>query len=187
MKLVFLSHENLQNSLFIKDLAFNYQLNEGSILVHEPFGKTIADTRFVTKRLSALMSEAMVVNNYFSGDQKQILTVEQGEVKLNTEFLKTHLALIPVVLLNTVAATAEGPQIVDPFEVMDLLKAQFEVSETFVFTRNARSPLASQKSQISEAAEVERLEKIYDEERTALRNALRLSPATLVSPLNFNR
>ena len=71
MRLLFLSADNLRNGPFIKDLVYHFKGAGKCILLHDHFG-SIADTRFVTKRVSALISEEMILNNGFSGDQRGI-------------------------------------------------------------------------------------------------------------------
>ena len=78
MKLIFLSQANLKDKTFIYDLVNAFSSTEPTILLHDHFGAHIEDTRFVTKRLSALLSEANVVNSAFSGDQRTILKKLDG-------------------------------------------------------------------------------------------------------------
>lgn len=185
MKLVFLSEENLNNQNFIKQLSWNYQLEERSILLHAPFGGKVSDTRFVTKRLSALLSESMVINHAFSGDQRGTFRMENGALKLDPGFISEMLELAPVFVLNSIAAGPDGPEIADVLDAAIQLIGAFEIAEPIVFTQNSRSPLVTEKPVISTDEDVERWMKLYDEEATALQNARRLAPAQIASPANF--
>lgn len=171
----------------MKDLAFNFPTVGHTVLVHAPFGKGVQDTRFVTKRISSLLSEAMVVNNPFSGDQMQILKIRENGLELNTDFLMGQFQKIPVLVLNPIAVGVDGPELVDVFAFMDVLRESLPIQECFTFTKNSRSPLSQQKPLIESAEDVAKWVAIYEEEKPALSQALRLAPSRLVSPLNLNK
>lgn len=187
MRLIYLSPDNLQNAIFIKDFAFNFPEKGNSIVVHAPFGKGIQDTRFVTKRISSVMSEAMVVNNPFSGDQRNIFQKRSEGISLNGEYLAAQLQLVPALVLNPIMAMGEAAEIGDPLVMMEEIRKALPITEVMVFTRNSRSPLAMQKPIIRAEADVAEWLTAYEEERNALETALRLAPAQLVSPLNFGK
>ncbi|MEM6271269.1 MAG: hypothetical protein AAF998_17660 [Bacteroidota bacterium] len=184
MKLLYLTRENLRNTPFIKDLVFHHKLQEPSLLLHDHFG-TMADTRFVTKRLSAIMSEDMITNNAFSGDQRGLLRREAGQLHFRAELVKKAFATVSLFILNPIVSTPEGPQVQAPAPVLQAIREHLEVSEVVLFPRNSLSPLASARETIRGSGDVERLLRLYDEETELLEMARKLAPVVLAAPKNL--
>lgn len=185
MKFLFLSEENLKDSFFIKDLVYNMPKNEKVLVLHEHFPGTLSDTRFVTKRISALLSEAMVYNLAFSGDQRKVISLENEIFRINEDFIHQQMKVAQVMVLNPIAAEGENVARADALSVAKALVKTFEPEETFVFARNTKSLLASGRRRVEGQTDFEELMKLFEEEQTALLNALALSPATIASPVNF--
>lgn len=188
MKLLYLTESNLRDRLFIKDLVFNYKLKEKAILIHDSFGETVRDTRFVTKRISALLSENMVYNNAFSAEQRDMFYLDpNGEMEINTEKILGLLSPIQLLILGPVIKQAGESVLADPLQMVEICRTQMEIDEVIVFTENPLSPLGTKNIVLNEREEVDRLAKIYDEEAQALELAWQLRPARLSSPNNFAR
>jgi hypothetical protein len=184
MKLLYLTRDNLRNSPFIKDLIFHHKLEESSLILHDHFG-SIQDTRFVTKRLSALMSEDMVVNNAFSGDQRRILSLSKGELQVRKELIEEAYVTVSLFILNPIVATEDGPAAHSPVEVLQMLRREFGIDEILLFPRNSLSPIAASREVISQPEDVERLLRLYDEETELLEMARALAPTVLAAPKNM--
>jgi hypothetical protein len=184
MKLLYLSADNLRNGPFIKDLVYNYKKVGKSIILHDHFGK-VADTRFVTKRISALMSEEMILNNAFSGDQRQIIATTADALSLRMDFLQQSLQTVDLIILNALGLADGALATLDPLRVLDALRLALDVEEVYVFPKNARSPLVSQPRLLRAAAEIEPLRPVYEEEAAVLGLAERLLPVVLAAPGNF--
>ncbi len=184
MKLFYLSNDNLRNAAFVKDLVYNYKGIGKSILLHDHFGG-IGDTRFVTKRISALMSEEMIVNNPFSGDQRSIVARSGGELSLRGDFLQAQFATVDLIVLNALGMEGDEVKPMDSRQVLGLLRAHFGVNEVHLFPKNVRSPLVSVRRSLSSADEVEQLRSVYEEEGPVLDSALGLLPVILAAPGNF--
>lgn len=189
MKLIYLSEANLRDRLFVRDLVFNYKTQEKALLLHASFGGTVSDTRFVTKRLSALYSEAMVYNNAFPAGQRNFFQhTAEGQLKVDTERIQGLLQTIQMLIISPIMPDASGnDELVDPLQLLQAARYAFGVEEVLVFPDNPMSPLASKKPLINEAAEVERLRAVYEEESSSLERALQLRPARLVSPQNYGQ
>ena len=184
MKLLYLSADNLRNGPFIKDLVYNFKKVGKSIILHDHFGK-VADTRFVTKRISALMSEEMILNNAFSGDQRQIFTTTAGALALRMDFIHKSLETVDLVLLNALGL-ADGELVsLDPLRVLDALRLALDIEEVYIFPKNARSPLVAQRRLFTSVDEIAPFRPVYEEEANALALAERLLPAVLAAPGNF--
>jgi hypothetical protein len=186
MKLLFLSSDNLRSGPFIKDLVYHYKDVGKSIILHDHFGG-IADTRFVTKRISALMSEEMILNNAFSGDQRNIFQREGDGVAVRTAFLEQVLETVDLVVLNPLGLVAGSVTALDTLQVLAALRQAFAVEEIHVFPKNVRSPLAAQRRQLSAQAEIAQLRAVYEEEAIVLDLASQLVPVVMAAPGNFKQ
>jgi hypothetical protein len=184
MKLIFLSADNLRNGPFIKDLVYNFKGVGKCILLHDHFG-SVSDTRFVTKRISALMSEEMIVNNAFSGDQRNILSVQAGEVAIRIDFLENALKTVDLVLLNALGMQDGAIKALDPLQVLAQLRVLLGLEEVYLFPKNTRSPLVAQRRRLVSPVEIAELKAVYDEEALALDRAEQMLPAILAAPGNF--
>lgn len=183
MKLFYFSQENLKNSLFIKEFVSAYHQVKGkALLVHAPFG-SLPDTRFVTKRISSVLSEVLIVNNSISGDQKKVLQVSpDGSLDLRRSVLDRQFQMVDLVVMNPIAQGPEGPILVDGLELVRLLRTTFETGAPVLFTRNTKSPLTRESVEVEQATDIAPLLELYEEEKTALENALALAPAVISTP-----
>ena len=185
MKLLYLTENNLRDRLFIQDLVNNYKLDEKAVLIHDTFGESVKDTRFVTKRLSALFSEAMVYNSAFSADQRDFIKKENGQVGVNTELISQTLYPIQLLIIGPVLKIDGKIALGDPFEMLQATRVALEIEEITLFTENPLSPLGRKKPGIDGTEELERLLKIYDEEANVINIAYSLRPARIASPQDY--
>ncbi len=188
MKLLYLTESNLRDRLFIQDLVhnFKYELSEDVLLVHAPFGGTVRDTRFVTKRISTLLSETLVYNNAFTIEQRDLVKVSEEGMQVNVEMIPKLVAPINLLILGPVAKGPDGPVIIDSIELVEALRSQLSIEETIVFPANGLSPLGRKNTVITDQEQVLELKKAYDEESEALELAYRLRPAKLASPVTYS-
>jgi hypothetical protein len=186
MKLLYLTEANLRDRLFVKDLVANYKLTEKALLIHDTFGGTVKDTRFVTKRLSALLSEFMVFNNAFSADQRNFFTQSSGGLmELNLDLIHKIIQPIQLLLIGPVIKVNGTAQLADPIAMVQAARNALDISETIVFTSNPMSPLGAKNAVIDKSEDVEKWLASYEEERASLELAHRLRPARLSSPMNY--
>ena len=184
MKLLYLSAENLRSTPFIKDLVWNYKQVGKSIILHDHFG-SVADTRFVTKRISALMSEEMITNNAISGDQRGIFQEGGQGVVVRKDFLEQALQNVSLLVMNALGAKEQGTTMLDPLAFALQLRSAWDLEHIHVFPRNSRSPMVVSVRELQTAADLEPLCAVYEEESLTLANAQRLLPVILGSPSNF--
>lgn len=185
MKLIYLTETNLRDRLFIKDLVHNFGFTEKALLIHDSFGGTVKDTRFVTKRISALLSECMIYNNAFSADQRNLVSRVEDRLQINTALIQQLLPPIQLLILGPVIKGETGPQLTDPLELLEAARNAFDIEEVIVFTANPMSPLAGKKEVVRDADDRQRLLNIYEEESDAINLAHRLHPALIASPQNY--
>jgi DNA-binding NtrC family response regulator len=184
LKLLYLTATNLGDRLFLKDLVHNFKLEDKALLLHEPWQGNVRDTRFATKRLSALLSETMVYNNAFSGDQRRFFAETASRYEVNTALIEQLLSPIQCLILGPVVASEEGAILADPLKMIAAARDALDIDELILFPANPLSPLVNQKKQIADQASLEKLLAVYDEEAEALRLTYALG-ATLASPTNF--
>lgn len=187
MKLLYLSETNLRDRLFIKDLIFNFKLKEKVLLLHDVFGDSIRDTRFVTKRISALLSENMVYNNAFSAEQRNLFAYEgEDQLIINTQLIAQLFQTVSLLILSPVIKKGDQVELADPIQMIQAARHQLEANDLILFTDNPLSPLAKKGEYIEEKADQDRLMKIYDEEAAAIQLAYKLRPARIASPVNYS-
>jgi hypothetical protein len=187
MKLIYLAEANLKDRLTIQNFVFNFKIKEKTLLIHDSFGGTVKDTRFVTKRISSLLSEAMVYNNAFSADQRDLFFMENGELKLKKASIEKLLNVVPLLVLGPVIKNEAGePVLADGQEMIEVARQAFQPDELLVFVDNPMSPLGSKRALIEAEADIEPFLKVYEEEKSAMERALKLAPARLVAPGNYS-
>ena len=186
MKLLYINADNLRNANFIKELVWNFKETGKAIVLHDHFGG-MADTRFVTKRISALMSEEMIVNNPLSGDQRKIVQQIDGKIAINSDFLNKTFEKINLIVLNPIAVSNDLSIAADALEVAKAIRSAFGLEEIYVFPANLRSPLSTERRVLGldAVAELEKLRIVYEEEAVALDAAKALLPVVLASPSKF--
>jgi hypothetical protein len=184
MKIFFLSADNLKSGPFIKDLVYNFKDVGKSIILHDHFGN-VNDTRFVTKRISALLSEEMILNNAFSGDQRGILTQTAAQITIRKELLDQAHQTIDAILLNPLGLIDGQLGLMDAKSVIAALRSQYAIESIHLFPKNSRSPLVAQARHLRQAQEIADLLMAYEEEASILSLAQNLLPVLLAAPGNF--
>lgn len=186
MKLVFLSQANLTDEKFIHEFVHSFSSSEKSILLHDHFGAYIEDTRFVTKRLSALLSEENVVNSAFSGDQRTIFKKHnEGGISFRSDFVKELMQHLQLLILNPIAVNGIGSVEANPVDVIKAIREGFDIDEIIIFPQNSKSPLGKEKKTVGSRDDFEKLALVFEEEKSMLEIALALSPAVIASASNF--
>ncbi|TAE60244.1 MAG: hypothetical protein EAZ89_01720 [Bacteroidetes bacterium] len=185
MKLLYLTSANLADRLFIKDLVFNFKFQEKALLLHAP-AVDLSGTRFTTKRLSSLFSEAMVYNNAFQAEQRDLFSVgENGLMQVHTTLIHSLLNISQLLLVGPVIRQGGETVIADPLHMVQAARAALEISELILFPANPLSPLGRKKEPLDSSADLDRLLSLYEEESQALQLAHTLRPARIASPVNY--
>jgi len=185
LKLLYLSKANLRNQFFIKDLVSHFRPQHKTLLLHEPYGPRLEDTRFVSKRLSAFFSESMVYNNAFSADRRKLFYLQEGRMQVDTHKIQELLTHIQLLIVGPVIKQDDQSRHASPVDMIQALRSQMEVAEVVLFAANAKSPLVAEKRQLTDEAQLASLLNSYEEEKEVLQLAYELRPATLASPLNY--
>lgn len=188
MKLIYLTHANLADNLFIKDLVhnFKYELDTKVLMLHAPFGEALRDTRFVTKRLSTLFSETMTYNNAFMANQRGFFVpTEAGDYHVNVKLIDQLLRPINLLIVGPIVDGPAGEELADPLALFGAARRSLPIDEVIVFPSNPMSPLGRKKPLVESQEQVKELVGVYEEEADAIRLAHRLRPAVLASPVNY--
>ena len=135
MKLLYLTKANLKDKPFIHDLAFHFDKKGKAIILHDLFGPEIEDTHFVTKRLSAVLSEAMVVNFSVSGDQKNLISGNSAEPVLRSELIHKAFETVSVFITNRLNSSSDNEG-ADPVALISLIRKEFDIQEVLLFPAN---------------------------------------------------
>jgi hypothetical protein len=180
MILYFLSEDNLRNQAFIKDLVYHFRPAPGSILLHAPFG-SVEDTRFVSKRISAYLSEELVVNSILHGDQRKLIQLVDGQPVVRRDLIDASFQQCALLVMN--ALSADGP--VDVQALIGALRATYDISELVLFPASPKSALGAGRPQVQAPGDHSRLIAVYEEEAPVLDRALALAPATIANPATF--
>lgn len=180
MILYYLSEDNLRSQAFIKDLIYHFRPAPGSILLHAPFGSA-EDTRFVSKRISAYLSEELVVNSILHGDQRRLIQAVEGRPEIRVDLLEAGFAQAALLILN--ALSEDGP--VDPIHLIQHMRTRLDITELVLFPSSPKSALGAGRPVIEVPEDHARLQAVYEEETSVLNHALALAPATIANPATF--
>lgn len=186
VKLLYLTETNLNDRLLIRDLVHNVKFKEKAILVHDAYKGNLTDTRFVNKRISALMSEAMVYNNAFCGEQRSFFKQEGDEILPNKKLIEQLFPPIQLLILGPTLKKEEKITLTDPLELVASLRKAYEIEEVILFPKNPLSPMVSKVKAIRNEEDRDKLLAIYGEEKEALELAFDLRPSLLASPANYS-
>jgi hypothetical protein len=186
MKLIYLSSANLKDRLFVKDFIHNFKWTEPTLVLHDAFGGTVKDTHFVTKRLSALLSECLVHNHAFPAAQRDFFYRKDGKLMAAKDKIESLFAHIHLVILGPVVKENGEELLADAQEMVQTAKEVFGVEELTLFTDNPLSPLGNKKIVVDSFDVLQTHLGIYEEEKAALQRAFDLRPACICSPVNYS-
>lgn len=185
MQLIYLSSANLKDRLFMRDFVHNFKWNTRTLLLHEPFGNTIADTLFVSKRISSLLSEALINNNAFPAAQRDFFYLENGDLKVAVNKIQQLQSTIPLLILGPIIKENGIETLANATEMVHAARKAFSITLITTFTDNPLSPLGTKKIVMADAEMYDKYLSIYEEEKNALERALQFAPASLCSPFNY--
>ncbi|MDX1906932.1 MAG: hypothetical protein SF053_07835 [Bacteroidia bacterium] len=186
MKLLFLSESNLRDRMFVRDLVHNCKFQDKILVIHEAYGGRADETRMATKKLSALFSETLVHNVAFMAGQRNLFSQDtEGRWHLKTDMIRELVQPVRMVIFGPVTGPDSSPVLADAVSMALAARTQLGIEDTFVFTANPLSLLASRRELIDTEDDAARLLPVYEEEAAAIGLARRLRPARIVSPVNY--
>ena len=185
MKLFYLTRANLMDKVFIHDFAFHFPQKTKAIILHDLFGTTPEDTQFVSKRLSAVLSESMIVNFPVSGNQRNLLSGNPGTPAVKAEIIHKAFETVSVFISNRLISNNESEGANAAF-LLDFLKKEFSTEEILFFPSNSRSAMNLSPISIGSLADREKALSVFEEEREIIELTFQLRPAKIVSPSTMN-
>jgi hypothetical protein len=174
--LLHLSKKNVQDDIFLKDLSSAFSWKQPVLLVHDSPYASVEETRFLTKKISGHLSEALVTNIGVSGDQRSLLNLETEGLQIRMDLLEQWYRMAPVLVINSLMASKGY---VPASELTRGLKARLNPREVILFPDNPLSPLASAKEAITSEDRINQLLNLYPEEQAVLTLAATLLPVSI--------
>ena len=178
MHIIFLSQQNVQDDIFLKDLSRNYSYNTSVLLVHDSPYTSAEDTSFLTKRISAHLSESMIANIPISGHQRNIF--QDGQLRI--ELLQSWWKLSNTIVLNTLLPDGNKWNAI---ELLQKIRQGLPNSALDIFTRNPLSPLGSSGAEIQSPEQIHSWLEVYPEEKEVLELSLSILPVRIRIPKQY--
>jgi hypothetical protein len=184
--LVYVPAGLLSDRLFTREVFGAYRRLEGkSVLVHAPrAGATPEQEAFLSKRISAQLSENLVPNLAFEGHRRTLLRrTPEGAVVVRTEVLTTLFQTVECVVLTlTAASDTTAPTLLDPADALPALVWQGQPRQTLFFPSFAQSALtAVSRPAIETELDYARLAQAFPEEEAQLRLGWLCHPVRFVN------
>lgn len=180
--LLFIPDQAARDRLFMRSLVTRFKSIGGkSLLLHHTGGETPEVSFYVSKRISALLSEEMVTNTALAGYHRNLVRLEP-EPALRLDLLYQLWANVDVVVLSTTLATASGqPGVGSPHAILGLMRHALNPSQVLLFPQNPSSALAMEPRTVSTAEEADQLLGLFPEEAETLGLARMLRPARVLA------
>ena len=187
MQLHYLSQANLGNPEFIREWLQHLPKEKPIIVLHAPFGEELRDTRFVTRRLSSLLSEANVRNTAFAAYQHKLFTQSHHGVEVSEKQILRLMQYAPILIIGPLMQYTENVEIISGVSLLKAIHKVFARADTLVFCANPRSALARAPQYILPSTGISGLLAAYEEESDTLRLAQKLAPAWICSPAGIGQ
>lgn len=187
MHFIYLPAFAVNDRLFLRDFFANYaQLQGPSVLFHDSEKQTPADVNFLSKRISAHLSESMTANSICSGAMRDLISPnEESGFAVRGDLIRQITAATPCLIVNPLVRIDEETRYVPPAKLFRAFYRAVDFEPRITFAANPLSPLVAEKRRISGQADYDQLLEVYEEERPALDVALAMAPCDLASPQNF--
>lgn len=194
--LLFLPAEALKDRLFVRDFFSNFaQLRTKTLLIHGGLPNEIEPTWFLTKKISAYLSENMVNNLPFSGNTRNLLQKLSNTdstahyFQLRIDLLQDLWQTTDCIVINTVVTNSQLENQVEWTNAENTLidvQEQLKPNKTLIFIPRVRSPLGGVKAvRISSREDAEQNLNAFPEDASSIELAYQLRPAFLVSAKSF--
>jgi len=171
----------------MRELVHGFKPGSKTLIVHGHFGPSLTDTRFVSKRISSLISETMVVANAVSGDFRGIVTMNSDGLDIRGDLIQDLMKHLHVLVLSPAGLVNGSPGEVPVPELIGKLIAAMKPDESVMFPGNSLSPISASRPLISGPEDHHRLTELYEEEKQVLDLALGFAPVVIASASNFRK
>lgn len=184
MKLIYLRETNLKDRVLVRDIIINFKLSDKVLLIHDTFGSSVEDTKFVTKRLSSLFSESMIYNNAFLAEQRGFFVKNGEKLSINSDLIHHLLQTVQLLIIGPVIKDDGTSVLGSAMDMIHTAIQELNIEEVILFPDHPRSPLVAQKVKVENQDIKEKLLKLYDEEQETIEMG-HLLEATIASPMNY--
>jgi hypothetical protein len=176
--------------LFLKSFYDNFQQwQKPAIVLHDYLQPSPENVKFVSKRISAQLSENLITNIPISCGTKNAMFVgENQELNLNESIIKKFLETVSVIILNPVISNQAEEKLIEPLQILEVWRKRNPLMPFIFFPKNSLTPLARSKISFSANENRDKLEElliIYPEEKNVLELSFRFAPSFLASCSNF--
>lgn len=186
-KLIYLSEKQVIDNSFLRDLATHLaKIPHQFLIIHQPISPNITETRFLTKRISAHFNEVGYHNLAFSGDQKGIWQIMEGQFSIQKNLLSDYLKIINCLILNSICKNPTESYLEDPLLLLNQLKLNFELETCLFFPENLRSPLGDQPKSILTDEDTQNLLELFPEESNIIQKASNFKQSIILQPKSLN-
>lgn len=187
MQLLFLSEANLQDRLFLRDLFKHFpKIAPQFIILHDAYMEDENNIRMLTKRVSAHLSESMVPNIAFSGEQRGLFSRNtDGQLIIKAETLHKAMKNLSGIVVNTLIMSETRTSSVTAIELLKAFRQQLDIERMLFFPKNPQSPLGGMCTPIASDTDRDQALQAYEEEQDIIHLAHHVKPAVIVSAHNF--
>jgi hypothetical protein len=188
VRLIYVPENVLDDRLFLRDFFANYaKIPEKSIVLHAcPKSANLEKIRFLSKRFSSNLSEAMIPNAPFSGDQRGLMQQTETGIALRHELLTTMLTNLQCIVLNTIITDSTGKATIAPAgDVLQAIIHQLAGSYAVVLPHNPLSALGNKLHPLYTPADVNTLLGVYPEESPTFALLTSILPAAVAGVHSF--
>jgi hypothetical protein len=176
--------------LFLKSFYDNFQRwQKPAIILHEYLEPTPEKVKFLSKRISAQLSENLITNIPLScGTKNAMFVAENQELNFNQSVIEKFLETVSAIILNPVVGSLAEEKLIEPLQVLNVWRKYNPLMPFVFFPENPLTPLTRSKISFSVNEKSDKLEElltIYPEEKNVLELSFRLAPSFLASSNNF--
>jgi hypothetical protein len=184
--LIYLQPKLQNDRMFLREFFANFNRLAGKAIVLQGSEKEdVSHTEFMTKRISANLSEYMVANAGFSGYQMQFIRKEGDLITINQERLSKLFHHVQAVVVNDMVQEAGEYKHADAGTCILAFRAVFPELQVTLFPDEVNSPLGIANEVIVSEKEMERFAEAYPEQLSILGLAKRVLPVRFATAKNF--
>jgi len=176
----YLSEANLKDRMFLRDFVVNFgRSKKRGIIIHShPKKATPEYTSFITKRISAQLSDELVPNYPQSLGTKGLVSYEGNQLILKDKQIENLFKMVYCLVLNQFLTDTD---IIEIERVIDCFRGGLGVERLWLFPNNSMSPLGKDLVRVENQGDYEKYAAIYNEEIEVLKTALNCAPAVIGS------
>jgi len=180
--IIYLGSKAVLDEIFLRDLTKGLQKwNKKAIILHDSVKGPLSQTWFQTKRISAHLSEEMILNLPMSAKDLGLFKLNP-DLCLNFDKLQNHFKKVQFLVLNGIVLAEKEEKILNIHEIIVEIRNKCGNIPVLTFPLNPLSPLGQTAYLIDNEQDYEKLVQIYPEENQQIDFINALKPVYFVSP-----